>query len=127
MTERWNRGKPKAGFPPVSTAPWKSRTPHEISTFPQPGRTADGKSGKPKPGFPLFPRAIRDYECGLPGSKKTKIKTLWTGGKPPFQSEDTANIAVLQTAERVPAVPADFRIIIRLENACPVAHALATL
>ena len=64
MTERWKRWKAKSGLSTVSTAPWKSRTPREISTFPQLGRTADGKSGKPKPGFPLFPRAIRDYESG---------------------------------------------------------------
>jgi len=54
MTERWKPWKAKDRLSTVPTAPWKSRAPREISTFPQLGRTADGKSGKPKAGFPLF-------------------------------------------------------------------------
>src|ERR1051326_749879 len=76
MRDGGNRGKPKAGFPPVPIAPWKSRPPREISTFPQLGRAADGKSGKPKPGFPLFPRAVRAYNCGSRPKAKPKPGAL---------------------------------------------------
>jgi len=72
------------------------------------------KPWKTKTRFPTFSTRDPRLRKRLAGSK---TKTLWTRGKPPVQSEDAAKTAVFRTAERIPAVPADFRIIIRLENA----------
>ena len=54
MPGRWKVWKTKNRFPTLPTGPWKSRIPREISTFPTAPACAGWKSGKPKPGFPLF-------------------------------------------------------------------------
>src|SRR5580704_16470459 len=43
MTGPCKAWKSKGSFPPLSTAPWKSRQRREISTFPQPQLGTQGK------------------------------------------------------------------------------------
>jgi hypothetical protein len=76
MTERWKPWKAKGR---LSTRSHRSlEISHTPRDFHIPTARADRgwKKWKTKPGFPLFPRAIRDYECGLPGSQNQKQNAL---------------------------------------------------
>ena len=70
MPGPWKEWKTKGGFPTLPTAPWKSRKPREISTFPQRVRTADGKvENQPQVShFPTRGSATSDLVYTLPTS-----------------------------------------------------------
>jgi hypothetical protein len=107
MTRWWKAWKSKSSFSTLPTAAWKSRKGGEISTFPQPGFAAMEK-WKTKSRFPTFPRPLRndDYSL-LSENPKTKKGSRRLSGLLTLTFQDHS---VLET-------DADFRIILRLENA----------
>jgi len=117
MTERWKPWKAKGR---LST---RSHRSLEISPTPRDFHIPTAQAGrgwktwKTKTRFPTFSTRGPRLQLRFRLPKQNQKQTLWTRGKPPVQSEETTNIAVSQTAERMLAVPAGFRIIIRLENA----------
>jgi hypothetical protein len=114
MAERWKPWKAKGR---LSTRSHRSlEISHTPRDFHIPTARADRgwKKWKTKTRFPTFSTRDPRLQKRLAGSK---TKTLRPRGKPPVRSEDAPKTAVFQTAERIPAVSADFRIIIRLENA----------
>ena len=72
MPGRWKEWKTKSRFPTLPTAPWKSRQPREISTFPQLRRVAPGKVEN-QTQVSHFPHATRDDDDYT--FRKTKVKT----------------------------------------------------
>ncbi len=76
------RGKPKAGFPTLSTSPLEiSPKGGEIPTFPQLGRSGLGK-WKTKGRFPTFPDRFATTTPASP-LKTRKPKNGWLGGLAP--------------------------------------------
>src|ERR1035437_2518743 len=110
MPGPWKAWKSKSSFSPLSTAPWESRQRREIPTFPQPGIAPDGKvenqnqvSHFPTRGMRRRPRFV----CFQNQKPRKEIGPLRGLLNHVFQDH-----ARLETE-------LCFRIILRLENACP--------
>jgi len=105
MPGPWKEGESKNGFPPLSTAPWKSREEREIPTFPQPGFAALEK-WKTKSRFPTFPPPLATM-------------TLVLSLKKPRKDVGRCAASLMLTFQDHPVSEpeAGFRIILRLENA----------
>ena len=81
MTGRWKAWKTTNRFPPLPTAPWKSRKDGEIPTFPPPGVAPRGRVENQRAVFHSPPRSSRRRRLAPPKSK-TK-----PSGVPPERQE----------------------------------------
>jgi hypothetical protein len=73
MTGPWKERKTKPRFRPLSTVPWKSGKPRQISTFPPPRLAPDGKVENHKP-VSHFPTRRKRRRFLFPSQQKTKLE-----------------------------------------------------
>ena len=119
MPGPWKAWKTRGRFSTLSTAPWKSRKPGEIPTFPQLRRGGMGK-WKTKTRFPTFPRTPGDYNYGFVFTKpKDKEDTSAAArlADPEFSGSFTIGNKCRFQAHLVLESNLDFRLIFGLENA----------
>src|ERR1041385_4971997 len=117
MRERWKPWKAKGRLSTRSHRSLEiSPTPRDFH-IPTAGAGRGWKKWKTKTRFPTFSTRGPRLQLRVAPPSKTKNRRSGPAAGRGVQSKETTNIAVSGTAERMPAVPAGFRIIIRLENA----------